>query len=136
MSVAGKYSEERVEIVLESLRNGAPRKYAAEAAGVSASALADWMERVEGLRAKVEQAEGAFVDASIRGIQKAAIDPRNWQAHAWLLERRFPTEFGRQDRMKLEMEQTLSQVRAAAEAEGLDPDEAVAEAKRMLGVRG
>ena len=54
--MAGKYSEERVEIVLESLRNGAPRKYAAEAAGVSASTLADWMDRVEGLRAKVEQA--------------------------------------------------------------------------------
>ena len=131
-----KFTEEVGRAILESLRSGAPRKYAAEAAGISHSIMAKRMEADPEFKTAVEEAEGSFVDSAIRSIQRAAIDPRNWQAHAWLLERRLPTEFGRQDRMKLETENTLAQVRAAAEAEGLDPEEAVAEARRMLGLRG
>jgi hypothetical protein len=92
-----------------------------------------WLATKPEFKDAVERAESEFIAETVARIATHGRD--NWQALAWILERRWPADFGRQDRIKLEMEATLTEVRQAAEAEGIDADLAVREAKRLLGLR-
>lgn len=39
---------------------------------------------------------------SVTAIRRAGQNPQFWMAHAWYLERRYPQEFGKQDRLQLQ----------------------------------
>ena len=55
-----------------------------------------------------------------------------WQAAAWLLERKYPGRWGRRDR--LEIEHVLRErAERLAKEEGLDAEEIMAEVERLLG---
>jgi len=88
--------------IVEAIRRGIPFKLAAAAGGVSYNTFARW--RNEGthpdsprhLREFCHQVRTAESDAAQRflGLIEAAAQ-RNWQAAAWMLERRHPDLFGK-----------------------------------------
>lgn len=80
--------------LIDAMRSGVPRAHACRAASISSDVLYDEMARDPELVAQVEEAEGIAVAAAIRTIRGAA-EAGQWQAAAWFLERRYPTEFGR-----------------------------------------
>ncbi|MEY2510119.1 MAG: hypothetical protein QOE26_882 [Verrucomicrobiota bacterium] len=56
------------------------------------STIAEWRKNDPQFDADVQNAEAAFIQKQIENVQAAA-DKGNWQASAWLLERKFPSEF-------------------------------------------
>lgn len=84
--------------VVEALRLGAPRKLAAEYAGIAYDTLREWCLRrgpfYVAFAGALKEAESKGSVAALAKIQKAATDGQ-WQAAAWLLERRDPENFGR-----------------------------------------
>lgn len=133
MSRPTKYTPATVERIILAIRSGTPRLHAAKFGGIGHETWARWLHDHPEFREAVEKAEAEFIAETVGRIAIHGRD--NWQALAWILERRWPAEFGRQDRVRLEMEATLNEVRVAAEAEGVDAELAVREAKRLLGIR-
>ena len=88
---------------------GATWEGAAMAAGVGVSTFREWRrrgERGEGdpyvaLVAALKRAEGASITRALSAIQAAAL-AGHWQAAAWLLERRYPADYGRRTAIALE----------------------------------
>ncbi|MHB1549586.1 MAG: hypothetical protein ACYCX6_00095 [Vulcanimicrobiaceae bacterium] len=63
-------------------------------AGISDDTLARQRKKDPELAARVERAREMFKAKMVTLISAAA--PKNWNAAAWLLERKHPEEFGRQ----------------------------------------
>jgi transposase-like protein len=109
--------EQRLEAITNALRNGAYIDHAAQAAGVSTRTYHGWMERGRAERDRInaglapdpdEAPFMQFLHSVERAQSEAAVDllgeianhARNgtWQAAAWILERKFPRQWGRFDR--------------------------------------
>lgn len=88
--------EARRARMLAALEAGATLRIAAAAAGVSESTLRRWRDRAGDDEMKAAEARGALL--ALQAIRDAAMGPHpgTWQAAAWLLERRYPAEYGRQ----------------------------------------
>jgi len=106
-----------LERISNALRNGAYIHHACEASGISTSTYHNWLERGRNERdrqnagLKPDTAEAPYLEF-LEAIEKAqaegALDllgeianhARNgtWQAAAWILERKFPRQWGRFDR--------------------------------------
>ena len=87
--------------IVEAVELGATWERAADAAGVGASTLGLWRRKGEAgevpyvtFLLALKRAEGAGVERALRVIRKAA-EGGAWQASAWLLERRYPADYGR-----------------------------------------
>jgi hypothetical protein len=89
------------------LRVGVPIVDACTECGISERTFHYWQSRaleknerkfIHFLQA-VDRAKAQSKIRSIVRIDKAAVN--DWRADAWLLERRFPEEFGKRDQMKL-----------------------------------
>ena len=97
-----KFSPAAVETIAHAIELGAPRKHAAACAGVSYETVRRWMRAGEQdedspqgeLVRRVDLARGALAMRCLQAIHTAAEDG-TWQAAAWVLERRFPDQFGR-----------------------------------------
>lgn len=91
------YEPERVERILQALRDGNTHKTAAAIGGIATSTFYDWIkERVEFSEA-VKKAEADSEAWHVQNIRRQA--QSTWQASAWMLERRNPSEFGRKDKL-------------------------------------
>lgn len=94
--------------VVKAIATGNTRDTAAAYAGVNRATLFEWLARgrreLTGLYRDfadaVEKAEADAIVISVALIRTAA--QRNWQAAAWWLERRYPDEWGRKDRLSIE----------------------------------
>lgn len=92
-----KYSKEITEKICNAIRERKGRVIACEEAGISYQAFLNWMgddRKVEFVEA-IKKAES---DASQSGKEYAAMKvfqhmDKHWQAAAWWLERRYPSEF-------------------------------------------
>jgi transposase len=115
---------------LKALRLGSTRERAAAYAGIHRATFYRSMHADATLRDAVEKAEADFVVSNLQGIDEAA-QGGHWQARAWKLERRFPDEFGRRDRIHLTVE-AKQEIERIASQEGIEPDAAIAEWERML----
>ena len=107
--------------VVEALRLGAPRKLAAEYAGIAYDTLREWCLRrgpaYVAFAVALKEAESKGSVAALAKIQKAATDGQ-WQAAAWLLERRDPENFGRRQvvaLMRAPIEPVVDDLARAAE---------------------
>lgn len=93
-----KLTPELQSKIVEALKMGSTRRLAAEYAGIGESTLRVWLTRkgpaYVALVAAVKEAESKSCVGALAKINKAATDGQ-WQAAAWLLERRHPEEFGR-----------------------------------------
>jgi len=88
------YEPERVKIILHALRHGATHKLAAHAAGIGERTMRDWRNRHELFDTAVREAEAHAAVKALERIESAA-QSGIWQASAWLLERRYPSMYGR-----------------------------------------
>lgn len=88
-------------VITEALTKGMTLKRALEVAGIAESTYWAWQRRArEGeepfcsFAEAVTHARAKCQEELLDLIQIAAIEPKNWRAAAWILERRYPDEWG------------------------------------------
>lgn len=91
-----KKTNETIEILTNSLSEGATRSKACELAGISLRTLYNWLKDVE-VAEKIKQAEGIGMDYIKHLCIERIINAKQWQASAWWLERNYPEQFGKRD---------------------------------------
>ena len=108
-----KLTPERQSKIVEAIQVGNYKHVAAEYAGIGESTFYSWLERGELEKEQgkttiytefmeaVKKAEAASEVANIALIKKAA--PTNWQAAAWLEERKHWQRWGREDKQQVEV---------------------------------
>lgn len=104
-----KLTPETTAKLVKAIRLGAPYEHACNYAGVSYNRFNEWKKA--GKVAKtgkfrefynaIKKAEGDATSHWLQVIEDAANDG-NWPAAAWKLERRYPAEFGKQIKQKVE----------------------------------
>lgn len=97
------------EKICQILREGNTRRTAAALVGIEEETLSRWLaagakgkEPYAQLYQAVKNAEEEAVRSRIAIIRKAA-EEGNWQAAAWWLERKFPVEWGKQEKLRAEL---------------------------------
>jgi len=148
-----KRTPELVARLLEVLAAGNTRKAAYDIAGISSGTFATWLEDDLDFKDAVKKAESDAVAERVARIRAAGIGgavvrrvtvARNgevvttteeyarpeWQADAWLLERKYPDDFGRKDRIT--MEHVRREAERIAKEQGLDVEEVMAEAEAVV----
>ena len=107
-----KLTKELVRRAIELKGNGLSNQDICTACDISETAFYRWQqecktplqrELVEGLK----RAEADYKNALLENIKKQGAE-KDWKAHAWLLERKYPAEFGRVDRLQAEVNQTTA----------------------------
>ena len=86
---------EVVEAILSHVREGIWPERAARLVGIDGAAMRKHKERHPQFVTDLEKAE-AQAEASLHGRMLRAMDD-NWTAVAWMLERRFPQRYAKQD---------------------------------------
>lgn len=112
-----KYTPEYTDKILEAIRLGSPFTHACRYANVSFETFNEWRKQYPEFSDAVKVAEGESVRNCLDVIDKAAAKG-NWAAAAWRLERRYPHEFGRRDRMPIDERELERQFEA--EMAGID----------------
>ena len=105
-----KLTESMVKRAVEMKSHGLNDCDIARAIGVCKQTFSKWINhpRTKLQRELSEQhkkAESEYKEALLQRIWNAAHKPHNWTAAAWLLERKFPDEYGRVDRRREEPKQ-------------------------------
>jgi len=85
-----KYGKEIIKEICNHIASGLGRVDACELAGIHYDTFTIWMKKSEFYEA-IKKAEVEFKQTLIGQIKKAG--QRQWQANAWLLERKFQDEF-------------------------------------------
>jgi predicted DNA-binding protein (UPF0251 family) len=111
---------EILEPLLEYLREGMSFKEAAALVGIGATTIRKWMaagkkDMAAGRYSKVAEFSDSVTKAMaeakhlrIQALNNASSNPAFWAAAAWWLERRYPSEFGRQDRVNMNLSGSLN----------------------------
>ena len=110
---------ERKAIICEFIRNGNYKGVAVRAAGISDSTYSLWMHNAKlaeeagatvenniymDFRAAVRKAEADGQVELVETVRKAAAQTRDrWQPAAWLLERRYPDQFSKNEKRRIEV---------------------------------
>jgi len=101
--------------------------------GVLPSTFSEWInhprnEAQRELSEALNQARAKAKDAMLQVIMRAAIEDRTWQSAAWYLERKYPSEYARADRVSLD---ATHKVKADVDVSGMT-DEQLRERIREL----
>jgi hypothetical protein len=102
--------------IAQAIRLGGSYRDAAAYAGISEDTLARWRKRFADFAALLARAEAEAKVHWLARIEQAGA--QDWRALAWKLERRYPAEWGRVDRLELTLRQQAAEV---ATALGLPP---------------
>jgi hypothetical protein len=128
-----KYTPQAVKRIVDALSAGNSRKASSAYGGISEATFGSWLANFRDFREAVKSAEAVAEVAHVANITKAAGDG-TWQASAWWLERRRHAEWGKVDRLEIEIRRTAERVAAAT---GADPDWLVKRAAEIVaGERG
>jgi len=109
-----KLTNTAIDVIAKGVRFGLTYEQAANAAGVSAATFYNWKKKAEDgdprflefLEAlKQAEGEGEYLLAATIA-QAAQLDPSQWRAAAFILERRFPERWGRVTRLEAAMLET------------------------------
>ena len=90
--------QEQWDAVIQAISSGLKKKDAIEIAGISETAFFDRQKDDADFSELVKKAELAFKLRHIKNIEQKAED--NWQCSAWLLERKFKDEFGKEQKVE------------------------------------
>ena len=107
---APKLTRELIERAVELKQQGLSDKDICTACDVSKSAFYKWQENGGNtplqteLVERLKKAEADYKAALLFNIAKQG-EEKDWMAHAWLLERKYPAEFGHVDRLQAEVKQ-------------------------------
>lgn len=123
-----KYSPEIVKKILDALAAGNTRKASAQYAGVGENTLGDWLRRYRDFRDAVLRAEAAAEVGHVANIAQAA-RAGSVAASIFWLERRRHRDWGKVDRLEVEIRQAAEAV--AAET-GADADWLIARAEAIV----
>lgn len=117
-----KLTPELIEQAAQLKGEGLSNQDICAALGISTAAFYNWLqtEDSEGnpIRKKplelelidaLKNAEAGFKRSLLESIRQAGRD-KDWKAHAWMLERLYPGEFGRVDRVQAEVKQQTTAV--------------------------
>lgn len=113
-----KYTPERTAKILEALEAGTSRRGAAEFAGIDEKTLITWMRRYSSFSSAVKEAEAGVEVRASRAINTAFADG-DWRAALSWLERRRHADWGKVDRVELEVKRVAATIAAST---GADPD--------------
>lgn len=128
MARPSKLTAATEKVILDALRAGATRTAAFEAAGIARSKISVYMRRFGTFRDAVIAAEaGAEVYMTIKLRQ--AVDAGSWRAALAWLEKRRRDDWGKVDRIEIEIKRTAKLVAAQT---GADPDWLVRRAAEIV----
>ena len=94
------------ERICNALRLGATRQAAAQAGGVSPGTVVAWLKRGRNGEQPYQDFRQSYVEAEYYSRESllakmATHYDSSWQSVAWMLERRFPDEYGKKQEVKL-----------------------------------
>lgn len=118
----------REAAILQALENGCTRRAAAGAAGIGHTTLYRMLDADRTFRDAVEKAEDV-AEARATALVVEAAYKGNWTAAAWWLERRRPDDYGKRVAVDVSIKDEVARI---ASELGIDADEAIAEAERVL----
>jgi len=104
MARTTKQTPAAIDRLVEAVELGATWELAAAAAGVDVSTVHRWHadESNREFCDRLKRAEAVGALAALRSIHEAAVGG-TWQAAAWLLERRYPADYGRRVESRVEV---------------------------------
>lgn len=118
MSRPTKLTPQLEALILDALRRGNTRAAAAESVGIDRTQLWRWMQRFAPFRNAITRAE-AEAEVKAVGAIHDAYDAGDWKASLAWLERRRHAEWGKVDRVEVEIRRAAEQI---AGQTGADPD--------------
>lgn len=89
-----KYTPDVVDRIEQALQLGASYRLACLYGGISEDTFGRWRDKKPEFAEIVARAEGIGAVQLLEAIDAAA-SAGNWRAAAWILERRYPEEYGR-----------------------------------------
>ncbi len=81
--------------IIAMLAVGCSRRTAAKFIGCDVKTIANTAEREPAFAERLRQTENSQEYTHLKNIQDAAKQDKYWRAAAWVLERRFPDDYGR-----------------------------------------
>lgn len=117
MSRPTKLTKEMINEVCKVIENGGSNADACAICCINPSTFYLWTSKAENDRMcgknsiyvefsnELKKAESKYKIVHLNVINKAALKGDTWQASAWLLERKFPKEFARTDRIAVAKEE-------------------------------
>ena len=87
-----KYSDETAERICDGIRLGLTYRHAARYGGIDYSTFNAWMHRYSKFSEAVGHANATAAAVNMANIKAHATD--DWRAAAWILEHRFPDDYG------------------------------------------
>lgn len=96
MAAKGKYTKQTIDALVEAITLGATYRRACAAAGISEETFNVWRREKSAFSEAIEKAEYEFTRKHLDVIRTAATRDGTWQASAWMLERRYPADYGKQ----------------------------------------
>lgn len=102
-------------VILNAVRAAVPMNKAAALAGVDVSTIFGWKKLGKKQKSGIyfefftalKKAESEFIRKALNQIQTIARTEKQWTALAWILERRFPEEFGNQRHVIADLEKKV-----------------------------
>ena len=110
-----KLDDKLCEAICKSISQGNTLTYSVQQQGISYQTFLNWKERGEKAKSgkffefveAIKKAEEEGKNFLVQGIKEHG--RKNWQAMAWLLERKYPHEFGRRENVKMEHSGSVKQ---------------------------
>jgi len=112
-----KYTPERADKLIQLVLIGMPITHACAVVGISSPTFYEWRKKHSEFNSRAESAESEFMARNLAALEKAARGtlktdengkatgkPGDPKVVMWLLEKRFPKEFGHLARLQLEGE--------------------------------
>jgi len=94
------------EEILENLRTGMTIKAAALLASISEKTFYNWRDADEVFLKQCEEAVRFAEAVLLERVKQLAMDKMDWRAFAWILEKRFPDDYGKRQELKVESTQS------------------------------
>lgn len=109
MARKSKYTPELIKEIANYIREGNTQEDSARMGGINVSTFYAYMKHKEFSEA-IEKAHADFKKSQVLAIRAAGVRSvkgevrGSWQANAWLLERKYPEEFGQRLTLKVSPE--------------------------------